>query len=262
MRVLFVGDVVGVAGVELLDRRLPDLRKQYSIDLVVANGENAEPGGNGLSEAAFETLVGAGVDVFTGGNHSWEQPSLATLAHPRVLRPLNVPDDTPGRGWLTIDSDAGALTVVNLGDHDAIVGTPGAPERMTSALEAFARVSRRGATIVDVHAEHVFTKQALAHALDGQVAAVLGTHTHEPTLTIHRLPGGTVLVTDVGMTGAEGGVMGFEPGSFVAGLRSGLILDGPIPQPVNGASVLGAVLLQLTAPDTSGSITASAIRIF
>jgi 2',3'-cyclic-nucleotide 2'-phosphodiesterase len=261
MRVLFIGDVVGDAGVALVERRLPGLRDQNELDLVVANGENAEPGGNGLSESALERLIGAGVDVLTGGNHSWERPSLATLSHPRVLRPLNVPDEVPGRGWLTVDCAAGSLTVVNLGDRDAIVGTRGAPDHITPALDAFARVDPRGAIIVDIHAEHVFSKQALAHALDGRVAAVLGTHTHEPTLTIHRLPSGTVLVTDVGMTGAAGGVMGFEPGSFVAGLRRGVVLDGPTPKPVRGQAVLGAVLLDVDGRDAATVAGTSAIRI-
>lgn len=243
MRVLFIGDIVGTPGVELVRRRLPDLRKTHSLDFVIANAENAEPGGIGLSSEALAVLLEAGVDVLTGGNHSWQSDSAVALAHPQVLRPLNVPDTSPGRGWLTLESDAGVLTVVNLGDEDAILGTPGAPDRVTAPLDAFNAVPRRGVTVVDVHAEHVFTKQAIAHALDGEVAAVLGTHTHEPTMPIHVLPRGTILVTDVGMTGCVGGVMGFAPGAFVAGLRRGVVLDGPTPKPVDGTAALGAVLI-------------------
>jgi len=261
MRVLFIGDVVGNAGVQLLQRRLQSVRDDHEVDLVVANGENAEPAGCGLSEAALEALIDAGVDVLTGGNHSWEEPSLPTLAHPRVLRPLNVPDGTAGRGWLTVECEAGVLTVVNLGDADAIVGTAGAPDDVTPALEAFEHIHQRGVTIVDIHAEHVVSKQALAHALDGRVDAVLGTHTHEATLIIHRLPAGTVLVTDVGMTGAAGGVMGFEPDGFVAGLRRGILIDGPTPRPVRGESMLGAVLLEIHASGASRVVSTTATRI-
>lgn len=247
-RVLFVGDVVGDAGVELLCTTLPALRARHGIDTVIANGENSAVDGRGMSEAALDRILDAGVDVVTGGNHSWEHPDNQTcLEHPRVLRPLNVPAGVAGRGTLRLDLEDGPLTVVNVADRDAVVGTAGAPSEVTDLLASVEGVlsDDRGDVVVDVHAEHVYSKQALGHALDGRAAAVLGTHTHEATLRLRRLPGGTGLVTDVGMTGCPDGVMGFTPEAFVRGLAVGTVAAGEPAMPSSGTVELSAVLVEL-----------------
>jgi metallophosphoesterase (TIGR00282 family) len=247
-RVLFVGDVVGDAGVELLCATLPALRARHGIETVIANGENSAADGRGMCEAALTRMLDAGVDVVTGGNHSWEHPdSVRCLEHPAVLRPLNVPDGVAGRGTVRLELDDGPLTVVNVGDSDAIVGTAGAPSQVTDLLGAVEGTLSEdsGDVVVDIHAEHVYSKQALGHALDGRAAAVLGTHTHEGTLRLRRLPGGTALVTDVGMTGCPDGVMGFTPEAFVRGLAAGAVAAGEPAMPSTGTAELSAVLVDV-----------------
>lgn len=255
MNVLFIGDVVGAPGVDLVVARLPELRKRHAVDVVVANAENAGPDGLGLTTAALERLLAGGVDVITGGNHSW-QGDRAPLDHPRVLRPHNVAGDAPGTGVLTLDVGTTPLTVLNLAGADALDNEPTAPAVARPAYAAFRSAPLVGTVLVDIHANHVFEKQVFAHAVDGRAAAVLGTHTHEPTLDVHHLPGGTVLVADVGMTGLQGGVMGFEPEGFVAALDGRTPWDSAQAPLRVGSPVLGAILMQ-----TDGSVTRWAIRI-
>jgi metallophosphoesterase (TIGR00282 family) len=251
-RVLFIGDIVGRPGLDLACERVPALRDERGIDIVVANAENAADDGHGLSPEGLDRLLGAGVDVVTGGNHSWDRPEV--LGHARVIRPLNVPQRYAGRGVLTLDGTDRPFTVVNVGDRDALTATPSAPDEVTDVLAAVEGVldaGDRGDVLVDVHAEHVYTKQSLAHALDGRVSAVVGTHTHEPTLRMRRLPGGTGLVTEVGMTGCPDGVMGFTAEAFVRGLRTGAVLDGRSVPTTTAPPELSAVLLDI---DEEGSV--------
>jgi calcineurin-like phosphoesterase len=167
-----------------------------------------------------------------------------------VLRPLNVDPGAPGRGALRLPVGDEAVTVINLIDAETLTAGPamtpgsGVPGVAMTAYQALAGADLAGTVLVDFHASSVFGKQTFAHAVDGRVAAVLGTHTHEATLPMHVLPGGTALVTDVGMTGAQGGVMGFEPEPWATGVRAGVTLAGlPAPRPVAGPCCLGAVLL-------------------
>jgi metallophosphoesterase (TIGR00282 family) len=253
--VLFVGDVTGNAGLEHVCRRVPQLREQRDIDAVVVNGENAAQDGIGMPYDAVTRMLNAGVDVITGGNHSWDHDdNPRCLGHPRVLRPLNVSSRYPGNGIVTLQRPSGRpLTVINAIDPDALgaVVDPLAIESMLDALERELSRHDLGDIVVDVHSAHVHSKQAIAYALDGRVAAVLGTHTHEATLRLRRLPHGTALVTDVGMTGCPDGVMGFTPDAFVRGLRRGSVIDGPA-APTDGPAELSAVLVGI---DDSGHAT-------
>ena len=243
MNVLFIGDVVGPEASAWLAGRLPELRQQHD-DLAIVNAENCRIGGpppddlSGMTLADVEGLFGGGADVITSGNHSWDGPDAPTvLANPRVLRPLNVPTDWAGKGWLTLDVAGEPVTVVNLADGQAI------PEA-TSALAAWNTIPTNGTVIIDMHGGSD-TKQGLAHLLDGQVAAVLGTHTHEPTHRLHLLPRGTALVVEVGMTGPSGGCGGFDPAIVMAAFRGDPNLDD-IPLGVaTGPMALGAVLLRI-----------------
>ena len=234
LRVLFIGDIVGPGGVDYVVGRLAELRAAHRVDCVIVNAENAEHsdasrgGGFGMAQATIDRLFAAGVDVITSGNHAWDHPEHArVLAHPRVLRPYNLPADTIGHGLVTVEAAGQPVTVINVCDVPAIAtATPLWDAWLATAAD------RRGAVIVDFHGQSSLTKQSFAYAVDGEAAAVLGTHTHEPTLPLHRLPGGCALVSDVGMSGAFGGVAGFAPAT--------------------GPMVLGAVLLQIEGNRTVG----------
>jgi 2',3'-cyclic-nucleotide 2'-phosphodiesterase len=250
--VLFVGDVVGPAAAAYLAERVPELRQELGVDLVVVNAENCAPTGLGMTLELVELLLGNGVDVITGGNHSWDgDEAEEALAHPRVLRPHNLAEGVPGTGLLSLDVAGEAVTVLNLADGGALATTRAVAGKVLPSYACWAAAERKGTVIVDFHGEHVIEKQIFACAVDGEAAAVVGTHTHEPTLPVYVLPGGTGFVTDVGMTGPLGGVQGFAPRLFVEGLKqAGDHFALGIPPPATGPIVLGAVLLELEGSRT------------
>lgn len=252
MIVLFFGDIVGEEATEYLIKRLQQLRDHHRVDLVIANAENCAPSGLGMTEWQAEALLASGVDVITGGNHSWDSPdSVRALENPFVLRPLNLADGVPGHGSLTLEVEDELVTVINLADACAMKSVRAVQGKWLPAYAAWEAAERTGTVIVDYHGDHVLEKQIFARAVDGEAAAVLGTHTHEATLPLHVLPGGTALVTDVGMTGPVGGVQGFGYDIFVAGLRStGNPFELGIPRPISGPIELGAVLLEVDGGKT------------
>jgi metallophosphoesterase (TIGR00282 family) len=245
--VLFVGDVVGPEATAYVASRLPELRREHGVDLAVVNAENCAPSGMGMTVELVELLFEGGADVVTGGNHSWDGPEAAeALEHPRVLRPYNVSEDLPGKGIISTEASGETITILNLAGAAAFGATDDAPVKALPVYPAWRNIQPRGTVLVDFHGDHVIEKQIFAYAVDGEATAVLGTHTHEPTLPLHILPGGTALVTDVGMTGPLGGVQGFAHGSFVAGLKQeGDPFALPLPGPVAGPIALGAVILEM-----------------
>lgn len=244
MNILFIGDITGRSAVRYAAERIGQLRASHAVDLVIVNAENAsfdgETGTYGTDQETVDHLFAAGVDVITGGNHTWDRGDAATvLAHPAVLRPLNVPAGWPGHGAVTLDVAGEPVTVVNLTAPDAI------PEA-TSLWAAWESLERTGTIIVDLHALAPVLKRAFALAVDGQAAAVLGTHTHEPSLALDVLPGGTAFVAEVGFTGptgGSGGVSAVTMTRLVRGSGAGKVpftlADGPL--------VLAAVLVEITA---------------
>lgn len=244
-RLLFIGDVVGEAGVAHLELRLPLLIEQYRPDFIVANAENLGlnpdmPGVCGLAPHLSERLFVAGVDLLTGGNHSWDGPySQTMLAHPRVIRPLNCRHPS-GRGAAIVHKPAGRLGVVNL-ISPAIIADASDPY---SALQQ--QLARWNGLVdwvmVDFHGESVTEKQAFGHAVAGKVVAVLGTHTHVQTLDTRILAGNTAYVSDVGMTGPDGGIQGYSPDFFVNVIRHRQP-QGSIFALATGQLELGAVLI-------------------
>ena len=236
-----------------LARRLPTWRNEHRIDAVIVNAENAvvsrsdDPRrGFGMSTAAVDALLGSGVDVITGGNHSWDAPdAAAALAHARVIRPLNVGSDLPGKGFVEIAAGGGRLTIVNLMGASATGGR----YPVANPLAAFEAL-RLGHSdvIVDFHSESVTEKQTFAHAVDGRAIAVVGTHTHEPSLLLHRLARGTLFVADTGMVGPLDGVQGIAPGYYVREMR-GEIPSEPFTLAV-GRLFIGGVLIETRADGT------------
>jgi 2',3'-cyclic-nucleotide 2'-phosphodiesterase len=203
MLILAIGDIIGKPGRQAVHAFVPDLRKEYGIDLVVANGENTA-GGFGLTVVTAQELLDDGVDVITSGNHIWAQKEIIPYLDEdvSVLRPLNYPPGVPGRGYLIKNK----ILVVNLIGRTFMTSYD-CPFRAMDTLLA-ERSPKTKVIIVDFHAEATSEKVAMGRYLDGRVSAVLGTHTHVGTIDARILPGGTAYVTDIGMTGPDDSVIG------------------------------------------------------
>jgi metallophosphoesterase (TIGR00282 family) len=217
--ILFVGDVVASAGRRALKDLLPGLREELGLDFVVANGENAA-GGIGITPKHAAELYAAGVDVITLGNHTYRHREVWPYLdeQPYILRPANFLRSQPGRGTCVFERDDGAtLGVVNLSGN---LFMQAASPAFTTVDDALREVAGADHVLVDMHAEATSEKVAMGWFLDGRVTAVVGTHTHVPTADARVLPGGTAYVTDVGMTGARGGVIGVKREQSIAVFRS------------------------------------------
>ena len=203
MLLLVIGDIVGRPGRQAIREFIPGLRQQYGLDLVIANAENAA-GGFGLTVNTARELLSDGIDVLTSGNHIWAQKEIIPYldGDMPILRPLNYPPGIPGRGYLII----GKTMVVNLIGR-TFMSNYDCPFRAMDKLLAELE-PKPPITIVDFHAEATSEKVALGRYLDGQVSAILGTHTHVGTIDAQLLPGGTAYVTDIGMTGPTDSVIG------------------------------------------------------
>jgi 2',3'-cyclic-nucleotide 2'-phosphodiesterase len=212
MRILFIGDIVGRSGRAVVLERLPALIRDWKLDFVAINGENAA-GGFGITETIYHELVDVGADVITGGNHSWDQKEALVFIEraPKLLRPINFPPGTPGRGAALIEARNGArVLVVNLMGRifmDPLDDPFAAIER---ELSACALKRHADAIIVDMHCEATSEKQSMAHYCDGRTSLVVGTHTHAPTADHQILPRGTAFISDVGMTGDYDSVIGMN----------------------------------------------------
>jgi metallophosphoesterase (TIGR00282 family) len=217
--ILFVGDVVGGLGRRTLLGLLPRLRAEHEPTFVVVNAENAA-GGLGITPKIADELFAAGVDVITLGNHAFHRREVYPYldAHDHILRPANYLSSQPGHGVTTIERDGTRLAVVNLsGNLFLRAGRP-------AFLEAEAILDRLEGkadhVLVDMHAEATSEKVGLGWLLDGRATAVVGTHTHVPTADHRVLPGGTAYITDVGMTGPRGGVIGVKKEQAVESMRT------------------------------------------
>lgn len=210
MRILFIGDIIGKPGRRAVHALVPGLRREYTIDLVVANGENAA-GGFGITAETAGELFESGVDVITTGGHVWDKREVEPYLdqEERLLRPLNYPPGVPGRGSTRL----GKVMVVNLMGR-VFIGTLDCPFR---AMDSFLTgVPAPSVIVVDFHAEATSEKEALGWYLDGRVSAVVGTHTHVATADARILPKGTAYVTDLGMVGPINSVIGSDPQDVLA----------------------------------------------
>jgi 2',3'-cyclic-nucleotide 2'-phosphodiesterase len=245
--ILFIGDVVGRAGRRVVRDLLPGLREELAIDFVVANGENAA-GGLGITPKDANELYGAGVDVITLGNHTYRHREIWPYLdeQPNIIRPANFLPSQPGRGTAVVERDGASLGVVNLSGN--LFMQAGSPALVTID-DALKDVDDADLVLVDMHAEATSEKVALGWYLDGRVTAVVGTHTHVPTADARVLPGGTAYITDVGMTGARGGVIGVRKEQSIAVMRSHM------PQRYDSADEdpwLNAVLIRATGRRADG----------
>ncbi len=212
MRILFIGDIVGRSGRTAITQRLPGLIAEWKLDLVVINGENAA-GGFGITEAIYNELIDAGADAITLGNHAWDQREALVFIEraPRLVRPINYPPGTPGRGAAMIDTRSGArVLVINAMGRIFLEPLDDPFAAIERELAACALKSAADAIIIDMHAEVTSEKQALGYFVDGRASLVVGTHTHAPTADHRILPGGTAFMSDVGMTGDYESVIGMN----------------------------------------------------
>ena len=260
MRILFIGDIVGRSGRAILLQRLPELVRDWKLDFVAANGENAA-GGFGITEAIYQEFVDAGADVITGGNHSWDQKEALVFIEraPKLIRPANYPPGTPGRGAALINARNGArVLIVNvmgrifmdpLDDPFAVV------DRELSACPL-----GRGADaiVVDIHGEATSEKQAMGHFCDGRASLVVGTHTHAPTADHQILPHGTAFVSDVGMSGDYDSIIGMDKDEPLARFLRRIPVSRF--EPAAGAATLCGLAVE--TDDTNGlALRLAAVRL-
>jgi hypothetical protein len=248
VKILFIGDVVGSTGRMIIEQLLPSLIESEATDFVVVNGENAS-GGVGITPKVAAALFDAGADAITLGNHAFRHRDVYELLDrdERIVRPANYPKAAPGRGFTVLEKNGSRLGVVNLSGM-LYLEAARTPFAEADAVLADLR-GRADHVLVDMHAEATSEKVAMGWHLDGRVTACVGTHTHVATADARVLPGGTAYVTDVGMTGARGGVIGVRREQALARFLT------QVPtrfEPSDEDPWLNAVLIEA---DTSGRAT-------
>jgi 2',3'-cyclic-nucleotide 2'-phosphodiesterase len=212
MRVLFLGDVVGRSGRSAVIEALPSLRERYRLDFVAVNGENVA-GGFGITEAILLELLDAGADVVTSGNHVFDQRETIVFIerYDRLLRPINYPQGTPGKGVGMFKARNGAeVLVINAMGRVFMADLDDPFRAVENELEACGLKNSADAILIDFHAEATSEKEAMGFFVDGRASAVIGTHTHVPTADEQILPRGTAYISDVGMCGDFNSVLGMD----------------------------------------------------
>ncbi len=212
MRLLFLGDIVGRTGRNAILEALPGIREHYKLDFVIINGENAA-GGFGITESILNDLIDAGADCVTLGNHAFDQKDTLVFIerHDRLIRPLNFPKGTPGRGAVMLKARNGSDVLVINAMGRVYMTELDCPFRAVDN-EITACKLKQGADviIVDFHAEATSEKQSFGYFVDGRVTGVIGTHTHTPTSDHRILPNGTAFMSDAGMCGDYNSVLGMD----------------------------------------------------
>jgi metallophosphoesterase (TIGR00282 family) len=230
--VLFLGDIVGNKGRDVVAQFLPRLKAEYRINYTIANAENAA-GGNGLTRDVARSLFDMGIDVLTSGNHIWDKREILDFIDdiPRIVRPYNYPPETPGQGYFIteVGSPPRTLAIVNLSGR-TFMPPIDCPFRAFDTL--YRDLPEGSLVLVDFHAEATSEKIAFGYHVDGRAAAVVGTHTHVQTADERLLPQGTAYITDLGMCGPYDSVLGVEIAQvtrrFITGLPTRFtVAEGP-----------------------------------
>lgn len=251
-KVLAVGDVVGNPGVERIRRSLRYLKRKTEADFVIVNGENASV--VGMTPQQGDTILDAGADVITMGNHTWGKREIVPYMEDcrRILRPANYAPQVPGQGWAQFETRAGEVAVIDLiGRCNMDYG----PENPFLLVEKILKEVTAKIILVEIHAEATSEKLAMGYMLDGRVSAVWGTHTHVPTADTSVLPKGTGYVTDLGMTGPKNSILGIRPDLSIAKFRGDLTARY---QWADGPTKLEAVLFTI---DSTTGLCKSAERV-
>ncbi len=255
LKVLAVGDVVSKQGCEYLMRVLPELKREYSADITIVNGENAAVG-NGITPRDAEFIFKCGADVITLGNHSLRRPEICDYLDENkyIIRPANYHISAPGQGMTIVDRGYISAAVINL-QGAVYLDTIRNPFDVADEMIARAKKAGCRVIIIDFHAEATSEKRALGFYVDGRVSAVFGTHTHVQTSDNQILPKGTGYVTDIGMTGPVNSVLGVAAESAIQKLRTGLPVRF---KPAEGVCALEGCLFEID--DKTGTTTD--VRIF
>jgi 2',3'-cyclic-nucleotide 2'-phosphodiesterase len=262
MRLLFLGDVMGRAGRAAVAERLPGLRRDWALDFVVVNGENATSGA-GLSAAHARALLDAGADVVTLGDHAFDQSDMLQFieSEPRVLRPLHYAKAAPGAGARVFAAPGGRKVLVAQVLGQVFMKRPF--DDPFSAIDAVLRAHPRGglvqAALVDMHCEATSEKMAMGHWCDGRASVVVGTHTHVPTADAMLLPGGTAYQTDAGMCGDYNSVLGMVPDEPINRFLT-RIPKGRMEPVLGGEATLSGLAVEID-PKTGLALNAKALRM-
>jgi metallophosphoesterase (TIGR00282 family) len=227
-KILFLGDIVGRPGRNFVIERLASLREELDADIVIANAENSA-GGAGLTKKIADSLIAAGVDAITLGDHVWDQKNFENEIDglERVCRPANLPEQNPGRTHLIVEKDGFRLGILTVLGRNYLAIKSSCPFRMADAKLAELE-SQCDAVFIEAHMEATSEKIALGWHLDGRAAAVVGTHTHVPTADGRVLPAGTAYLSDAGMCGPYASVLGRDVGHVVATFLDGMKRRFPV----------------------------------
>ncbi|MGQ0809921.1 MAG: TIGR00282 family metallophosphoesterase [Nitrospiraceae bacterium] len=242
MKIIYIGDIMGEPGRRAISRTLPKLVSQHTIDVVIGNGENVA-GGFGITPDLVHELFDLGLSVITTGNHAWDKKEILDFIphESRLLRPANYPSGAPGRGSVVIDTAAGERLAVLQVMGRAYMPALDCPFQIARREVARLR-TETAAIIVDMHAEATSEKMAMGHFLDGDVTAVVGTHTHVQTADEQILPKGTAYITDIGMTGPVHSVIGIKKELAIEKFLTGMPRRFEV---ATGPAVLCAVMVEL-----------------
>ncbi|MEH7107013.1 MULTISPECIES: TIGR00282 family metallophosphoesterase [Bacillaceae] len=244
MNLLFIGDVVGSPGRDMVKEYLPKLKEKYRPQLTIINGENAA-GGKGITEKIYRQFLEWGAQAVTLGNHAWDNREIFEFIDQAkyLVRPANFPRNTPGEGIIFLKINQYEVAIINLQGR-TFMNPIDDPFQKADELVEKAR-KRTPFIFVDFHAEVTSEKQAMGWYLDGKVSAVVGTHTHVQTADHRILPGGTAYLTDVGMTGPYDGILGVEKEAVLKRFLTSLPVRFEVPK--EGRNQLSAVLIDLDA---------------
>jgi metallophosphoesterase (TIGR00282 family) len=261
MNILYVGDVMGEMGLQTVEQVLPDLRKEKSIDLVIAQAENVTDG-KGITPDDFQCLRDMGVDFCSGGNWSLKRAAIIPFMNDPempIIRPANYPEDTPGLGYKYVQTSEGNVLVISLVGQ--VVGRDAEkaidnPLKVVDSILASQVDVPRAACIVNFHGDFSSEKVVIGHYLDGRVTAVIGDHWHVPTADARVLPGGTAHMTDIGMCGALDSSLGITYDSVIPRWRDGLQTRNQ--QAVTGRRQFNALLVSVN--DAGVATTAEHIQ--
>lgn len=242
MKILFIGDIVGSMGREMVMEYLPRLKRKYEADLIIANGENAAAG-RGITKTIYHDLLHAGVDVITMGNHTWDQREIYDFIDDTdyLIRPANFSEHAPGKGMTAITKNGVTLSVINLHGRTFL---PPHDDPFAKADELIEEAHQRSPLVfVDFHAEATSEKIAMGWYLDGKASVVVGTHTHVQTADERILPGGTAYLTDAGMTGPYDEILGMKKEDVIYRFQTNLPTRFEVPK--KGRPQLNGVFVEV-----------------
>ena len=245
MKILFIGDIVGKTARDKVKEKIKLLKTNYNADVIVANAENAT-GGHGLSKKDAQDLLASGIDVLTLGNHAWDKREMLTFIEecPKIIRALNYPSGVPGKGYYELELLNGKKVIIIQVMLRLFMGI--SLDDPFNTIKDFLVSEKLGSTcnaiLIDLHGEATSEKNAFGHFVDGSVSAVLGTHTHIPTLDYKILPKGTAYQTDVGMTGDYNSVIGMEIENPIHGFTKGFRMEGGFVPAKGEISICGALI--------------------